>query len=109
MYQALTYLRAGVVISHTVPSGHPICVEPAALANEDQLFPLVKQPDESNKKVRKSKVKCNTSNLKVRADDNPIQHLSEEIIQSVANIEAALMSAKLKHATVHAPELKTLS
>ena len=104
-------LPAGWCRSHTVQSGHPICFEPVALADEEHLFPLVKQPqpDVSNKKVRKSKVKGNTSKAKVHADDTPRQHLSKEIIQSVANMEAALMTGKLKYTTVHAPELETLS
>ena len=102
-------LPEGGCRSHTVPFVHPICFEPKAPADEEHVVPLVKQPDVSNIKGRKSKVKGNTSNSKVRADGTPIQHLSKEIIQSVANMEAALMSAKLKYTTVHAPELETLS
>ena len=104
-------LLAGGCRSPTVRSGDPVCFEPLVLADEEHLFPLVKQPDVSNKEAKKpkvkkkSKVKGNASKSKVHADDTPGQHLSNEIIQSFANVTAALMNAKLKYTTIHAPEL----
>ena len=94
-------LLAGGRRSPTVRSGGPVCFEPVALADEEQLVPLSKHPDASTKVVRKSKVTSKKSS--VRACDTPIQHLSKEIIQSVANMEAALMTGRLKYTTVHAP------
>ena len=96
-------LLAGGRRSPTVRSGGPVCFEPVALADEEQLVPLSKHPDVSTEVVRMSKVTSKKSN--VRAGDTPIQHLSKSVIHSAANVEAALMTGRLKYTTIHAPVL----